>query len=82
MRQGKQTPESIQAQYEAFELEWNAQRNATADRIKIDRPDSPSRTRSRIESIYDWIAGNDDYQRNDNNRRLIQSCVITVVMIS
>jgi hypothetical protein len=34
MRQGKQTPESIQAQYEAFEREWNAQCNATADRIK------------------------------------------------
>ncbi|MGH9852961.1 MAG: hypothetical protein ACREBD_24250 [Blastocatellia bacterium] len=34
MRQGKQTPESIQAQYEAFEREWNAHCNATADRIK------------------------------------------------
>ena len=34
MRQGKQTPESILAQYEAFEREWNAQCNATADRIK------------------------------------------------
>jgi prefoldin subunit 5 len=34
MRQGKQTPESIQAQYEALEREWNAQCNATADRIK------------------------------------------------
>jgi len=34
MRQGKQTPESILAQYEALEREWNAQCNATADRIK------------------------------------------------
>jgi len=34
MRQGKQTPESILAQYEAFEREWNAQCNTTADRIK------------------------------------------------
>jgi len=34
MRQGKQTPESIHAQYEAFEREWNAQCDATADRIK------------------------------------------------
>src|SRR5262249_16968629 len=34
MRQGKQTPESIQTQYEAFEREWNAQCDATADRIK------------------------------------------------
>jgi hypothetical protein len=34
MRQGKQTPEAIRAQYEAFEREWNAQCNATADRIK------------------------------------------------
>ena len=51
-------------------------------RLDIDRPDNPSRPRSRIESVYDWIAGNDDYQRNDNHLRLIQSCVITVVMIS
>jgi hypothetical protein len=34
MRQGKQTPESILAQYEAFEEDWNAQCNAMADRIK------------------------------------------------
>jgi hypothetical protein len=34
MRQGKQTPESIRAQYDAFEREWSAQCNATADRIK------------------------------------------------
>jgi hypothetical protein len=34
MRQGKQTPESIQKQYEALEREWNAQCNALADRIK------------------------------------------------
>jgi hypothetical protein len=47
-------------------------------RLNIDRPDSPSRTRSRIESVYDWIAGNDDYQRNDHNLRQIQFCVITV----
>jgi hypothetical protein len=34
MRRGKQTPESIQRQYEALEREWNAQCNATADRIQ------------------------------------------------
>jgi hypothetical protein len=34
MRQGRQTPESIQVQYEAFEQEWNAQCDATAERIK------------------------------------------------
>jgi len=51
-------------------------------RLNIDRPDNPSRPRSRIESVYDWIAGNDDYQRNDNNLRLIQSCVITVSAVA
>lgn len=34
MRQGKQTPELIQMQYEALEQEWNAQCNTLADRIK------------------------------------------------
>jgi hypothetical protein len=34
MRQGKQTPESIQMQYESLEREWNAQCNTLADRIK------------------------------------------------
>src|SRR6266508_299124 len=34
MRLGKQTPESIQKQYEALEREWNAQCNATADKIQ------------------------------------------------
>src|SRR5262245_25471211 len=34
MRRGKQTPESIQKQYEALEWEWNAQCNATADKIQ------------------------------------------------
>src|SRR5262245_59391868 len=47
-------------------------------RLDIDRPDFSSRTRSRIESVYDRIAGDDDYQRNDNNLKLIQFCVITV----
>lgn len=47
-------------------------------RLNIDRPDGVPRTRSRIESIYDRIAGDDDYQRNENSLRLIQFCVITV----
>jgi hypothetical protein len=34
MRQGKQLPESIHAQYEAFEQAWSAQCDATAERIK------------------------------------------------
>lgn len=47
-------------------------------RLNIDRPDGPPRSRSRLESIYDRIAGEDDYQRNENSLRLIQFCVITV----
>jgi len=47
-------------------------------RLNIDRPEVPSRTRSRIESVYDRIAGGDDYQRNEHNLRLIQFCVITL----
>jgi hypothetical protein len=47
-------------------------------RLNIDRPDGAPRIRNRIESIYDRIAGGDDYQRNDKNLRLIQFCVITM----
>jgi hypothetical protein len=32
---------------------------------------------SRIENIYDRIAGDDDYRRNESSLRLIQFCVIT-----
>lgn len=34
MRQGKQTPESIQKQYDALQREWRAQCDATADQIR------------------------------------------------
>jgi hypothetical protein len=34
MRMGKQTPESIQKQYDALEREWNAQCDTTADKIQ------------------------------------------------
>jgi hypothetical protein len=51
-------------------------------RLDIERPDGQSGIRSRIENIYDWIAGNDDYQRNEKSLRLIQVCVITFVMVS
>jgi hypothetical protein len=34
MRDGKQTPESIQGQYEAFEREWNEQTNVVEDMIR------------------------------------------------
>jgi hypothetical protein len=37
---------------------------------------------SRIENIYERIAGNDDYQRNDRSLTLIQFCVITVKVTS
>jgi hypothetical protein len=47
-------------------------------RLDIDRPDGSFGLRSRIESVYDRIAGNDDYQRNDRSLKLIQFCVITV----
>jgi len=51
-------------------------------RLNLDRDDTGSHIRSRIENIYDRIAGDDDYQRNESKLRLIQICVITVVMIS
>jgi hypothetical protein len=51
-------------------------------RLNLDKADTTSGIRSRIENIYDRIAGDDDYQRNENKLRLIQVCVITVVMIS
>ena len=49
MRQGKQTPESIQEQYEALEQEWNAQCNATADKIQeiIRKGKNNAQTESR-----------------------------------
>jgi hypothetical protein len=34
--------------------------------------------RDRLENAYERIAGSDDYQKNDNNLRLIQVCVVTV----
>jgi hypothetical protein len=47
-------------------------------RLNLDRDDGPSGIGSRIENIYERIAGADDYQRNDRSLRLIQFCVITV----
>jgi hypothetical protein len=51
-------------------------------RLNLDRDDTGSRIRYGIENIYDKIAGDDDYQRNESKLRLIQICVITAVMIS
>ena len=51
-------------------------------RLNLNKDDGPSGISSRIENIYERIAGNDDYQRNDRSLTLIQFCVITVVMIS
>src|SRR5262245_45022505 len=46
-------------------------------RLNIDRPEDRPRIRSRIENIYDRIAGSDDYERNSRSLSLIQFCVIT-----
>jgi hypothetical protein len=46
-------------------------------RLNLDKTDTAPGIRSRIENIYDRIAGDDDYQRNESNLRLIQVCVIT-----
>ena len=46
-------------------------------RLNIDKADTASGIRSTIENIYDRIAGEDDYQRNESKLRLIQFCVIT-----
>jgi hypothetical protein len=51
-------------------------------RLNLNKDDGPSGSRSRIENIYERIAGKDDYQRNDRSLTLIQFCVITVVMVS
>jgi hypothetical protein len=51
-------------------------------RLNLDKANDVSGIRSRIESIYDRIAGDDDYQRNESKLRLIQVCVITVSAIA
>jgi hypothetical protein len=51
-------------------------------RLNLDRDDTASRIRSRIENIYDRIAGDDDYQQNESKLRLIQICVITVSAVA
>jgi len=47
-------------------------------RLNLNKDDGSSGIGSRIENIYERIAGNDDYQRNDRSLTLIQFCVITV----
>lgn len=47
-------------------------------RLDINRHDGQSGIRSRIENIYERIAGNDDYRRNEKSLQLIQVCVITI----
>jgi hypothetical protein len=37
-----------------------------------------SQIRDHLQNAYERIAGSDDYQRNDNNLRLIQVCVVTL----
>jgi hypothetical protein len=51
-------------------------------RLNLNKDDGPSGSRSRIENIYELIAGNDDYQRNDRSLTLIQFCVITVSAVA
>jgi len=51
-------------------------------RLNLDKADTASGIRSRIENIYDRIAGDDDYQRNESKLRLIQICVITASAVA
>ncbi len=51
-------------------------------KLNLNKPDGPSRIGSRIENIYDRIAGNDDYQRNDRSLTLIQFFVISVSAVA
>jgi hypothetical protein len=51
-------------------------------RLNLNKDDGPSGIGSRIENIYERIAGNDDYQRNDRSLTLIQFCVITVSAVA
>jgi hypothetical protein len=51
-------------------------------RLNLNRDDGPSGIGSRIENIYERIAGSDDYQRNDRSLKLIQFCVITVSAVA
>lgn len=51
-------------------------------RLNLHKDDGPSGIGSRIENIYERIAGADDYQRNDRSLKLIQFCVITISAIA
>ncbi len=51
-------------------------------RLNLNKDDGPSGIGSRIGNIYERIAGNDDYQRNDRSLKLIQTCVITVSAVA
>jgi hypothetical protein len=51
-------------------------------RLNLNKDDGPSGIGSRIGNIYERIAGNDDYQRNDRSLTLIQTCVITVSAVA
>jgi len=51
-------------------------------RLNINSTDDDGEIRSRFKNAYERIAGSDDYARNQSSLRLIQVCVITVVMVS
>jgi len=51
-------------------------------RLNLNKDDGRSGIGSRIGNIYERIAGNDDYQRNDRSLMLIQTCVITVSAVA
>jgi len=51
-------------------------------RLNLNKDDGPSGIGSRINNIYERIAGNDDYQRNDRSLTLIQFCVISVSAVA
>jgi hypothetical protein len=51
-------------------------------RLNLDKTDGASGIRSKFENIYDRLSGDDEYQRNENQLRLIQTCVVTVSAVA
>jgi hypothetical protein len=51
-------------------------------RLNLNQPDGPTGIRARISSVYDRIAGGDDYQRNEKSLGQIQLCVITLSAVA
>ena len=51
-------------------------------RLNLNSTGDDGEIRSRFKNAYERIAGSDDYARNQSSLRLIQVCVITIVVIS